>query len=170
MKKPKIKHTYEIDQSGKLEYTSHDTVLAISNGKSFSVALKAADKRLLQKMYRKLFNKNRQFVYEVFSALVYILLHQVKPNNQVTIDKEYPGKEALIKLHVIEYDKSKQKDLKEIINFGLVGKKSPAHKLGYLTFKKQKKPDKIISVEEIVKIIFPSKKTGYSSISGTRGS
>ncbi|MBD3279668.1 MAG: hypothetical protein GF390_03080 [Candidatus Pacebacteria bacterium] len=37
----------EIDQSGKVEYTSHDTVLAFSNGKQGSIFLPAKDKKIL---------------------------------------------------------------------------------------------------------------------------
>jgi len=44
---------YEIDQSGKIEDTSKDTVLCISNGYYLSVKLKAKTKRQLQKIFRK---------------------------------------------------------------------------------------------------------------------
>lgn len=56
------------------------------------------------------------------------------------------------------------------IEFGLVGKSSPAHNLGYKVFKKQIKPDRVVSYGEILEIIFPEKKTGYSAIDGTEGS
>lgn len=91
-KKPKTKlkilqnTIYKADQSGKIEQTNKNTVVAISNGKKFTVLLKAKDKRLLQDLFRKL------------------------------------------------------------------------------------KPSKVVSFEEISGIIFPTKKTGYSSISGTEGS
>lgn len=160
---------YKVDQSGKIEYTTHDTVIAIANGKSFSILMKASEKRLLHAMFRNAFNKNRQYLYEVFSALVYLLLINIKSHSQVIIDKEYPGKESLIKLHILEYDKT-GKILPENIGFGLVGKKSSAHHLAYNTFKKIKKPSKIVKAQELMKVIFPSKKTGYSGISRTEGS
>jgi len=175
MKRPKIEPkkakntTYQIDQSGRIEYTSHDTVLAIANGSTYSVLLRANEKRLLHSIFRIYFNKNRQYVYEVFSALVYILLTHMKAKSQVLIDKEYPGKEDLIKLHILEYDVDKIL-LAENIGFGLVGKKSPAHHLAYAVFKKYQNPSKIVHSQDLIKIIFASKKTGYSAINGTEGS
>lgn len=82
---------YQIDQSGKIEQTNKKTVLAISNGKTYSVLLKAKDKRLLQDIFRTLFNKQRQFIYEVFSALLFILISNSKSEGRIVIDKEYPG-------------------------------------------------------------------------------
>lgn len=161
--------SYQIDQSGRIEYTSHDTILAIANGGSFSILLKAQEKRLLHSIYRTYFNKNRQYVYEIFAALIYLLIINTKPNSEIIIDKEYPGKEGLIKLNILKYDQLNQ-ILAENIDFGLIGKKSTAHNLAYDTFRKIKQPNKIITAEEIMKIIFPQKKIGYSSINGTEGS
>lgn len=160
---------YNIDQSGRIEYTSHNTVIAICNGTSYSVLLKMKEKRLLHKMYRTLFHKNRQYVYEVFSALIYLALVGAKPKGTVVIDKEYPGKEGLIKLHVLDYDQKKAMAA-ENITFGLVGKQSSAHYLASDVFKKIKQPSRIVTAQEVMEVIFPLKKTGYSSISGTEGS
>lgn len=176
MKKTKLeskaskKLVYQIDQSGKIEQTNKHTILAISNGKKFSILLRTQDKRLLQDIYRIFFNKKRQFIYEVFSALLYILLSSVRPQTRVIIDKEYPGQEGLIKLLLLKFYEEQGKTAPLNIEFGLVGKSSPAHELGYKTFKKKQEASKIVTFEEISDIIFPTKKTGYSSISGTRGS
>lgn len=170
MKNIKRQYKYEIDQSGKIEQTNRNTVLAISNGKKFSILLRAQDKRLLQDIYRTFFNKQRQFIYEVFSALLYILISNVKPQTRIIIDREYPGQEGLIKLLLLKFYNDQSKNAPANIEFGLVGKSSPAHDLGYKVFKKKQKASKIVTFEEILDIIFPTKKTGYSSISGTRGS
>lgn len=161
---------YQIDQSGKIEQTNKVTILAIANGKTFSVLLKAKDKRLLQDIFRTLFNKQRQYIYEVFSALVYILLSTVSPQVRTIIDKEYPGQESLIKLLILKYYADHDQTAPENIEFGLVGKSSPAHNAAYKVFKKKAKPTKIVTFEEVLEIIFPEKKTGYSAINGTEGS
>ena len=41
----------EIDQSGKVEETQHDTILAFSNGKSKAVSISARTKRKLQDVF-----------------------------------------------------------------------------------------------------------------------
>lgn len=38
---------YKIDQSGRIEYTSHDTVIAFSNGIKKAILVKAKEKRIL---------------------------------------------------------------------------------------------------------------------------
>lgn len=43
----------EIDQSGKIEDTSKDTVLALSNGTQFSIKISRNIKRELQNIFRK---------------------------------------------------------------------------------------------------------------------
>lgn len=168
--KEKVEAKYQIDQSGKIEQTNKNTVLAIANSKTFSILLKAKDKRLLQDIFRTLFNKQRQYVYEVFSALVYLLLSTVRPKVRILIDKEYPGQEDLIKLLVLKYYDDQGQTAPEDIEFGLVGKSSPAHNAAYKVFKKKIKPTKVVTFEEVVEIIFPSKKTGYSAINRTEDS
>jgi len=43
----------EIDQSGKIEETNVDTVIALSNGVKFSVRIHRRTKRRLQEEFRK---------------------------------------------------------------------------------------------------------------------
>lgn len=161
---------YQIDQSGKIEQTNKNTVLAISNGKQLTLLLRAKDKRLLQELFRSLFNKQRQYIYEVFSALLFIILVKANPQSKIVIDKEYPGQEALIRLLVLKFYADNNQVAPANIEFGLVGKSSKVHNLGYKVFKKKTKPSLIITFDEIMEIIFPEKKIGYSSINGTEGS
>lgn len=44
---------FEIDQSGRVEYTSHNTVLALSNDIQYSIIAPAKVKRQLQEMFRR---------------------------------------------------------------------------------------------------------------------
>ena len=151
---------YQIDQSGKIEQTNKPTVLAISNGKKFSILLKASDKRLIQKMYRTLFDKQRQYIYEVFSALLYILISSTKPQSKIVVDIEYPGQQSLIKLLLFKFYHEHGQKPPSNLEFGLVGKSSPAHHLGYSIFKKKQKPSKAVSFDEVIGIIFHQKRPG----------
>ncbi len=125
---------------------------------------------ITQSTFRAIFDKQRQYVYEVFSALLYIVMLHTQPKSKVVIDKEYPGQEGLIKLLILKFYSEHKQTAPENIEFGLIGKTSSAHNLGYKIFKKQQKPSKVVHFKEILEIIFPTKKTGYSSISGTEGS
>lgn len=146
----------EIDQSGKIEETARDTILALSNDKHFTIRLSAKDKKLIQSIFR-LRNRHKIFVYLTFSALVFIILKKTKPKAKVIIDKEYPGKEKLIKDIISNFGN------KSVFDFGLVGKSSKVHSLAYKTFKKRVKVDMTIKVEEILKLILPNKKDRESA-------
>lgn len=145
----------EIDQSGKIEDTSKPTVLALSNDQKFTVILSASDKKLLQDMFREFFHKKRIFVYQVFSALLFILITSAKIKKGVTIDKEYPTKESLIIRYCLEM--CRRKNIQEFpLNFGHVGKSSGAHSLAYKTFKGILKPNKKTSFDAILGLLFTS--------------
>lgn len=144
------KSIIEIDQSGKIEDTSKDTVLALSNGTQFSILISRKIKRDLQTIFRK--NKQpRNFVLFTFSAGLSILIHHAKPKHKLLIDKEYLGKEFIIKKHILETYKSEK--IKPIINFGLIGKGSNSHKLASLVVKKKSKPNLIVSKLELLQTI-----------------
>ncbi len=174
MKKTQTKHKqtkntiYQIDQSGKIEQTSLDTVIAFSNGKKYTILLDKTTKRSLQRIFKD-FGKPEMFVYQTFATILAIIFKEVKPASKVIIDIEYPGKENLIAVLINEVFErfSWKKDF--YFEFGRVGKSSPADHLAALVARKKSKPDKILGLEEIVNLLWPRKKTGYSSISGTKG-
>lgn len=87
----------EIDQSGRVEYTSHDTVIAFSNSKKGAIIIKAKDKREIQDVFRKM-GKGQLFVIRLFTILIFILLKKEKEIDDITIDIEYPGWDAQIKI------------------------------------------------------------------------
>ncbi|MBI3559011.1 hypothetical protein HY085_01315 [Candidatus Gottesmanbacteria bacterium] len=146
--------TLEIDQSGKVEYTSEHTVLADSSG--HSILLKAVDKRNLQKIFR-LAGKPNAFVYQTFTALLVLLMESHKEQLKeciFVIDGEYPGWEEKIRSGIILISLKKNLNLSpEQIRLGLIGKKTPAHGNAYNVFKKKRKADKIIKLQEVLKII-----------------
>lgn len=159
--------SYQIDQSGKIEQTSLDTIIALSNNHRYSLTLPKKTKRALQEIFRNE-GRPRMFIYDTFSALLAILLSKTKPKSQIIIDKEYRN-EDLIKARILEFLKILQSNFIPDIEFGLVGKSSPAHILAAKVGNKKIKSNLILTLEEISKILWPSKKTGYSSISGTEG-
>lgn len=139
----------EIDQSGKVEKTSHHTYLAFSNKKSFIVKISSTEKQKLQRYFRQI-GKRKVFVYTVFAALLIILLEKTFKNQQVVIDKEYPGKENLIKNLINQHYHNYPVDN---IEFRVIGKKSPAHFFVYGAAIGKKKVDKTVTAKEILSIL-----------------
>lgn len=116
--------TIEIDQSGKVEDTAKDTILCLSNDEWYAIKIPAAVKRQLQERFRRN-GQIRNFVLFTFCAGLARLLRVAKPRTKVVIDREYFGKEPVIK-NILE------KMLGDVIatpvfDFGFIGKHSRAH-------------------------------------------
>jgi|SRR3989344_3117302 len=131
---------YQIDQSGKIEQTSKNTVIGISNSLQKSIILKAKEKRALKDIYRTA-GKPKVFVVQVFSALIYLLLENAKIEKGVVyIDKEYPGHEDIIKSYINQLIGKRAKIHLDPhnIRFTLVGKTSNVHLFTYKEYRKGK--------------------------------
>lgn len=147
-----------IDQSGKIENTSKDTVIAFSDSKTYSIKIPAKVKRQAQKMF-KTQGAPKLFIYRTFAAGVFFLIREfLNEITDVVIDIEYPGKEKLIRDIILEFIR-KNNLLEPDISFARIGRKPKVHYAAYDVFSKKKKPDKILSFEEL-----------FSPIKNDRGS
>jgi len=147
---------YQIDQSGKIEQTQVKTVVAMTNSQAFAVTLTAADKKLLEQMFRQL-KRPRLFPYLVFAALLAILIKKAKPKQKVQVDQEYIGQNDLI---IERYHKYMSLlNVKPIphIEFGHVGKSARVHRFGYLIWSGKKKDLFVVPIKDILKLIFGTK-------------
>lgn len=140
----------QIDQSGKVEQTDKDTVIALSNdenNQSKTLLIKAKDKRKLQEIFRE--NKiGKLFVYRVFAGLVFLLIKDISKTSQVVIDVEYHGKENLIREVLMEFY-SRAKILPPDIVFRRIGNTPRVHYAAYNVFIGKLKPDVIVSLAKI---------------------
>lgn len=159
MKKPETKPKtaknmiYKIDQSGKVEYTGHDTVIAFSNGKKKAVLIRARDKRILQKYFREA-GKGQIFTFRLFALLISLLLKD-EPFQELIIDIEYPGRSDIIKNFLLhDFSRSGRKINPEMIRFQRVGKNCEAHWHGYFCFKGNRKPELSVTSKEVLKEVF----------------
>lgn len=153
--------TYQIDQSGKVEDTKKLTVVAFADGKVKSLKISAVEKRKLVKIMRLLDYPKKTFIYKIFAGLVFLLLKDEKIE-QVMIDKEYPGHEAIIKDVLLRLFKKIGKRRPEIM-FNKISKKSPAHKAALEVFRGKRKPDIIIKAGDAMQLLY--KKSDRSSYS-----
>jgi len=145
----------EVDQSGKIEKMSVDTVLAFSDGKSAAVLIPAEVKRVCLQAFRRGGRRKTTIALRIFAAGLFFLLKDVfEEVTLVTIDQEYPGREGDIKGILLRLIRASGKRLeKERIVFHQVGKKSAAHFKAYGVYKGFQKADRILTAEEILTLI-----------------
>lgn len=91
----------EIDQSGRVEYTSKPTVIGFANKINKTIIILSTEKQKLQRYFRKN-KKPRLYTYTVFAALISILLKNKTNIEQIIIDIEYPGQDALMRTQKLQ--------------------------------------------------------------------
>ncbi|TSC92129.1 MAG: Uncharacterized protein CEN91_563 [Candidatus Berkelbacteria bacterium Licking1014_85] len=141
----------EIDQSGRIEETQRNTVLAYSNGKNYAIKISSRTKRRLQDIFRQI-GVPRTFVYNIFISAIFLLIEKdIKNIDHITIDNEYPGYEKVIARILTKILNSKDIKRQPIISFGLIGKKSKAHKKAIKVYRNKDDIFEPISYEQLVK-------------------
>lgn len=149
---------YQIDQSGKIEQTERNTVVACINGQEVTVLLKSGEKRKLQRVF-KTASMQRLFPILTFAALVAILLHKLQSKGKVVkvvIDREYFGHETFIEDRMIIFITQLGSKIPQI-SFGHVGKLSKAHQSGYRVAIGKEKATLTVNSDEVLRIIFGTK-------------
>lgn len=142
----------EVDQSGKIEQKSLDTVVALTNGTSFTVLLKKSEKRNLEKWFKSK-GLRRYYPQIVFSILVAKVISGSKITKSVLIDTEYAGYNEFIKAYILKtLSKLKVKNMSQI-KFGFVGKQSKSDYLAGKVRIGKIKPSKVILASEMKKLL-----------------
>lgn len=142
----------EVDMSGKIEQTDMDTVVAFRNDEQYSILLKKKIKVEILTEYR---NKYKDIHYRLFAILIFYCvksyLHKIQ---LIIIDIEYERRDIDIKKHLLSFIRKKYLDFdKNLIMFSRIGKNSRAHRLAYQTFIGKLAPNKIVTKEEVEKLI-----------------
>lgn len=141
---------FQIDQSGKIEQTNKDTVLCLSNGSWDTVLIKTKTKRQIQKIFRQN-GQPRNYVLFTFSAALSILIERNLGVGRIIIDREYFGKEPIIKKLLEEMSEEIKK--RATLEFGLVGKSSRADFRAGEVLAKKKKPRLILTARVLIRAI-----------------
>lgn len=147
----KIKNTYLIDQSGKIEQTQVDTVIAYSNGRKRAIKIPRRLKRKVQEVFR-LHGMTSFFIYFLFSTGIFYLIGNLKEKRDIIIDTEYPGKDKII-LSILNSLLTKSQRPRHIINFARIGNKPNAHYAAKDVYDKKKKPDFILTEKRVVEAL-----------------
>lgn len=142
----------EVDQSGKMERMSHDTIIASSNEKQYCIKI---PKEIKQEIFYNYKNKIKQLNFKLFSIGVYYCIEKyINSYSSIIIDNEYQNKNELIKSILISYIKKQFTDFDhEIIRFSNIGKKSNAHHVAIETFRGEHKPNEILTQKEIWRLL-----------------
>jgi hypothetical protein len=150
-------HVVEVDQSGKVEDTKLDTVLAFSDGIQFTVLIPATVKRDCLRALRVQGITANLFYIQLFAiGLFYLLRNHTESIDRVMIDREYPGHEGQIKDYLVNclfrvgipIDTYK-------IHFGSIGEHPPVHVLALSTLRGKEKPNLILSVKDLMGMFRP---------------
>ena len=148
-----MRHHIEIDQSIKVEQTQQGTVLAFSDGVFRTILIPARVKRTCQQELRSRGVKPGMIALRIFVAGIVLLLeNQMTYLASVTIDTEYAGREGEIKGLLLRFVHRWMPDFPtEAIIFRQIGKKSPAHELAWETQRGRRKPDQVVTLEELLR-------------------
>ncbi len=145
----------EVDQSGKVDQTSLDTVIALTNGIRYTLLFKKRDKRVVEKEFRKR-KLQKIFMVIIFANLVAFVIKNSKSKKSVLIDTEYTGHNKFIEKIIQERLGNKCPKIK----FGFVGKESKSDELAKKVARKKIKPDYIITASEVLDFALNKKKPG----------
>ncbi len=139
----------EIDQSGKIEQTNLDTVIALSNDIQIAIVIPRKVKRKLLILFRDN-KKEKLFPQMIFALGIAYILRFYPYKYKITIDSEYTGHEGIITKWIIIFFKNLCKKKTPYIVFGFIGKSSPADKYCRKIVEKKEKPTQILTYEEII--------------------
>ena len=141
----------EVDMSGKIE-DYLDTVVAFRNKEQYAVLLDRKTETRILTEYR---TKHKDIHYRLFAVLIYYCIkNYLNKTELIVIDKEYEGREADIKKHLLRFIwKGYPNFDKRLIRFENIRKKSNAHRLAYQTFSGKLAPNKILTEREVQELL-----------------
>lgn len=145
----------EIDQSGRIENLTQDSVLAFSNEIKFSIFIDRREKRKCYQILKERYQIAKNLVLKIFAASIFLLIRDYLDKlDGVIIDIEYPGREGDIKGMLLRQIWKIQPDFaKDKIDFLFLGKKSKAHFIAYGVYQEKIKPDREIKASEILSLL-----------------
>lgn len=145
----------EIDQSGRIEFTGTDTVLAYSDGKQFSILIPSIVKREIVRKLRIKKKVGKTFFIKLFSICIFLLIKDVIHKlDEIIIDIEFERREKDIKNILMDYIRKIYPNFdKRKILFQRIGKRSNAHKVAVEVFRNKRVEGRVIKREEIEELL-----------------
>ena len=147
-------HDIEVDQSGRTDVLSDDTVLALSDEIQAAILISADVKRQCYHRLKATGLRKRLIGIRLFAAgLVLLLRPYVATLELITIDQEYEGWEPTIKEHLLRHLRAKRPDLtnRQVV-FQRIGKGSRAHGVALAVYRGRREPNRRVGVEELLAV------------------
>jgi hypothetical protein len=150
-----VSHVIEVDQSGKIERTQENTVLAFSNGIGSSVLILAVEKRECVRRLRQRGETGKTLYLKLFAAGLFVLFEDhLDQIESITIDVEYPGKEAAIRSMLLNHIRKRIPAFPgERIVFRRIGKKSQAHHHALAVYRGLEQPIRTVRARELLRLL-----------------
>jgi hypothetical protein len=146
-------HVVEVDQSGRIEFTKEDTVLAFANGTRYSILIPSTVKRECVTTLRQMNLPGPNFYLQLFAVGLYLLLKDhIDKIYPIILDYEYEGREPEIKRYLSNLLRREGHTIDaNQIQFLHIGKHSAAHLLAIATLRGEEKPNRVITLKEILR-------------------
>jgi hypothetical protein len=146
-------HIVQVDQSGKVEDTKEDTVLALSNGITYTILIPAIVKRECLTTLRRIGYSGQTLYNLLFSTTLFLLLKdQIQNLSYIHIDDEYLGQSAVIKEHLLHLLRKYSLQIEsDRVQINHIGEHNPADEIARQTLRKKLKPDKKVAAESILR-------------------
>jgi hypothetical protein len=95
------------------------------------------------------------FIFKTFAILTFLLIREdIQQDMSICIDREYIGKESLIKKYLVESIRKSGNSIIPDIYFDEIGKRSQTHKLAINVFRKKEKPTLKVTAKEVLEWVF----------------
>ncbi len=144
----------EVDQSGKIENTRVDTVIAFSNSARAAVLIPAVVKRACIRTLRERDWRSQTFVFKIFAAALFVLiLPYLEKIDRIVLNVEYPERMGDIKGLLLKFIRRQRRDFtREQIVSHSIGKQSAAHKQAIGVYRGRLSPDMILTAQQILNV------------------
>lgn len=143
----------QVDQSGKIEVLTVDTVLAFSNEITTTLLVSATAKREAYQSLKSRGVKPKMIGIQMFAAGLFLLLRgYLAVIDTVTVDVEFEGWEGEIRGLLLAHIRQQAPNFpKECIVFKHVGRKARCHTIALATYRGKRKPNKRITGGELLR-------------------
>jgi hypothetical protein len=143
----------EIDQSGRIEVLTVDTAFGFSNRRQSAILVPVAVKRQVSGQLHARGVRPKLVSVRMFAASLFLLLEDhLAEIDLLTIDREFPGWEPVIKGFLLDHIRSRYGWFPtEAIAFGEIGKASRAHLVAWRTYRGERPAEKVITSSQLLK-------------------